>query len=118
ELSMLHARIVLRAVVRLHFSMLSYEQLLRPQPRDRLYLVPVLAAAIVAPPGVALGILVGEDRPGGLHHRAAGVILRGDELQLVVLALRLTCHGTVDVGILLLEALPGGACVKCLAFGH
>src|SRR5262249_47315236 len=47
--------------------------------------VHVLAAAVVAPAGVAFGVLVGEDGALRGEDRRAGVVLRGDHLQPLLL---------------------------------
>jgi len=52
-------------------------------------LVGVLAAAVVALAGVALGVLVRQRRALGFEHCFADVILGGDHRQCVVLALDL-----------------------------
>ena len=46
----------------------------------------VLAAAVVTLAGISLGILVREYRAGGLEHRFADKIFRGDQFQALVLA--------------------------------
>ena len=51
----------LRARVRLDVRVLGAEQLLRAVDRELLDLVDELAAAVVAAPGIALGVLVRED---------------------------------------------------------
>ena len=79
----------LRAAVRLHVGVLGAEQLLGPVDGQLLDDVDVLAAAVVAPAGIALGVLVGQHAAGGLHHGGAGVVLAGDHLQAVLLALHL-----------------------------
>src|SRR5690606_12413695 len=48
-------------------------------------LVDHLAAAVVAAAGVALGVLVGEHRAGRLDDRRTGEVLRGDQLDPLVL---------------------------------
>ena len=50
-------------------------------------LVDVLVAAIVARPWQALRILVREARGKAFHHRAAGEILRGNQLQAIALTI-------------------------------
>ena len=45
-----------------------------------------LAAAVVALAGQAFGVLVGQPRALGFHDRGGGVVLAGDQLDLVVLA--------------------------------
>src|SRR5207249_3294994 len=55
-----------------------------------------LAAAVVARAGVALGVLVGQHRADRLQHRRAGVVLRGDHLQLEPLAILFLAYGGED----------------------
>ncbi|MNR44209.1 hypothetical protein D3C85_1629200 [compost metagenome] len=54
--------------------------------------IDVLAAAVVALAGIALGVLVGQLAALRLHHARAGVVLGGDQLDVVFLALRLGLH--------------------------
>ena len=91
-----HRLVGLAAGARLHVGEVAVEQLLGALDGQRLGLVDVLAAAVVAPARIALGILVGERRAGGLQHRAADDVLRGDQLDLVALAVGLARHGRVD----------------------
>ena len=51
-----------------------------------------LAAAVVALAGQALGVLVGQPRALGFHHRGRHVVLAGDQLDLVVLATAFAEH--------------------------
>ena len=76
----------LRAAVRLHVGELGAEQLLGAIDRELLDDVDKLAAAVVPPARIALGILVREHAAGGLHHGRARVVLAGDHLQAVSLA--------------------------------
>ncbi len=71
--------------------------------------VHVHAAAVVASAGVALGVFVGEVTAHDLHDRPGDVVLRGDELQVVALALHLQIQGLEDrrIGI-----------AKCFVHGH
>ena len=69
--------------------MVGAEQGLDPLASQVLDLVHVHIAAVVPLTGVALGVLVGQDRPAGLQHGWRGKILRRDELQRGVLALDL-----------------------------
>ena len=65
---------------------LGAEQLLHPLDGEQLGDVDVLAAAVIALARITLGVLVGELRPLRGQHGGAGVILRGDELDVVFLA--------------------------------
>ena len=61
--------------LRLHVGELGAEQLLDAVDRQLLDHVDVLAAAVVALAGVALGVLVGQLAALGRHHRRRGVVL-------------------------------------------
>src|SRR6185503_1104712 len=89
----------LRARVRLDVRVLGAEQLLRTVDRRLLDLVDDLAAAVVAPPGVALGVLVGRHRPDGLEDRGPGEVLGGDQLDLAALALELLAEQLRDLRV-------------------
>ena len=67
-----HRGVGLRARVRLHVGVLRAEQRLQPVDRQLLDDVDVLAAAVVATPRVALGVLVGQDRALRLPSPRAG----------------------------------------------
>ena len=96
-------RVGLRAAVRLHVGVLGAEELLRPIDGQLLDDVDVLAAAVVAPAGIALGILVRQHAAGRLHHGGAGVVLAGDHFQAVVLALDFVGDRAPHVGIVFLD---------------
>ena len=68
------------------------EQGLDSVDRQLLDDVDVLAAAVVAPARVALGVLVGQHRALCLHDGERRMVLRGDHLQAVALALRVPCR--------------------------
>src|SRR6202023_3989225 len=70
--------------------------------------VDVLAAAVVALAGVAFGVLVGEHRALRLEHPRAGVVLRGDQLDVLLLAAALAGDRTCELGIETLDG-HGGA---------
>ena len=89
----------LRARVRLHVRVRGSEQRLRALDRERFRDVDPLAAAVVTPPGIALGVLVGEDAADGLHHGGAGVVLRRDELDLLDLPASLAFDGGIDLRV-------------------
>ena len=68
-------------------------------PGQLLGLVDDLVAAVVALARVALGVLVGEDGAGGLHHRRRGEVLRGDQLHGAVLPLPLGVDDREQLGV-------------------
>jgi hypothetical protein len=93
----------LRAGVGLDVRVVRAEERLRPVDRELLDDVDVLAAAVVAAAGVALGVLVRQHGALGLEDRARHEVLRGDHLQRVLLALELVRDGGGDLGIDLRE---------------
>ncbi len=93
----------LRTRVRLDVRGLGAEERLDAVDRDLLDHVDVLAAAVVAAPGVALGVLVGENGALGLHDRRRGEVLRGDHLEGGLLAVELGVDGGGDVRVQLVE---------------
>ena len=88
----IHRHVRLRAGVRLHVRVFRAEELLCPLYGQRLYLVDILAAAVVARSGVALGIFIGQVTAHSLHNGAGDEVLRRDHLQMVTLALQLPLH--------------------------
>ncbi len=92
-------RVGLRAAVRLDVGELGAEELLGAVDRELLDDVDKLAAAVVALPGIAFGVFIGEHAAGGLHHGRAGVVFAGDHFQAVGLALDFVGDGGPDVGI-------------------
>ena len=97
----------LRAGVRLDVRVLGAEERLRAVDRELLDLVDDLAAAVVAPPRIALGVLVRRHAADGLEHRRPREVLGRDQLDLAALALELAPEERRDLGIDLGEA--GGA---------
>ena len=71
----------LGAGVGLDVGVLGAEQLLGAVDRQLLGDVDLLAAAVVAAAGVALGVLVGQHRADRVEHRLGHEVLRGDHLQ-------------------------------------
>ena len=98
----------LRAGVRLDVGVLGTEKLLGAVDGELLDDIDVFAAAIPAAAGIAFGVFVGEHRSLRLHHGGRGEVFRGDELDVVALAVLLGGDGVVDRGIGLLDAAAGG----------
>ncbi len=92
------------ARVRLHVGELAAEQLLGALDGQILGLVDILTATVIAGAGIALGVLVGEHAARGLEHGAGHDVLRGDQLDLVLLAAELALHATEQLGIALGQA--------------
>ena len=89
----------LGAGVRLHVRVVGAEDLLRAGDGQALRHVHELAAAVVAPAGVALGVLVGEDRAERLEHGLGDEVLGGDHLELAALPLGLVADGLRHLGV-------------------
>ena len=89
----------LRAGVRLDIGVLGAVQALRALDGQRLDLVDDVAAAVVALARIALGVLVGGDAADRLHDRRPREVLRGDQLELVALAVQLAVEKGRDRGI-------------------
>ncbi|MNM14001.1 hypothetical protein D3C81_242030 [compost metagenome] len=86
-------RVGLRARVRLDVGVTGAEQCLGPVDGQLLDHIDMLATAVVALARVALGILVGQHAALGQHHLRAGVVLRGNELDVVFLTKRFAADG-------------------------
>src|SRR5690606_34658591 len=84
----------LGAGVRRDVGVVGAEQLLGAVDGQLLDDVDVLATTVVALARIAFGVLVGQYRTLGFHHRRAGVVLRGDQLDVVFLALGFLLHGS------------------------
>ena len=91
--------VCLRAGMRLDVGVLGAEQRLGPVDRQLLGDVDELAAAVVAPAGIALGVFVGQHRALRLEHRDRHEVLGGDHLERALLALELQIEYLGDLGI-------------------
>src|SRR5205085_10048856 len=85
--------------VGLHVGVLGAEELLAARSRQLFDLVDDVVAAVVALAGVALGVLVGEDRARGLQHLSRGEVLRRDQLERGALPLELSADDGEELGI-------------------
>ena len=92
-------RVRLRARVRLDVHVLGAEERAGPLDRERLDDVHVLAAAVVALAGVALGVLVRQHRALAVEHRLRHEVLRRDHLERRLLPPELGLHRLGDLGI-------------------
>ena len=94
-----HRGVGRRAGVGLDVGELRAEQALRAVDREGLDDVDELAAAVVAASGVALGVLVGQDRTLGLEHGARDEVLARDHLEGVALPAELLLECGGDLGV-------------------
>ncbi len=81
-----HGHVGLRAGVRLHVGVIGAEKFLDPIDREILGNVDPFASAVIALARITLGVFVGHHAGHGFAHGAAGVVLRGDQLEVLVLA--------------------------------
>jgi len=94
-----HRLIGLGAGIWLHIDEFAIEQLFRAVDRELLGDVDEFAAAIIAAPGIALSIFVGEHRALRLKHRARNDVLRRDQLDLAALAAEFLIDRRGELGI-------------------
>jgi hypothetical protein len=84
------------------------EQRLRPLLGQHLDRVDELLALVVAAARIALGVLVGQHRPGRLKHRLGDVVLRRDQADLLELPARLGLDEPGDLRVGLCDVRNGG----------
>ena len=94
-----NSHVRLRAAVRLHVDVLAAEQAFRAIDRQLLSGIDVLAAAIPAFPRITFRVFVGQHAALSFHHRAAGEIFRGDQLDVLPLAFFFRSNRIKDFGI-------------------
>jgi hypothetical protein len=92
-------RVRLRSGVRLHVGVVGAEQLAGPVDRELLDDVDALAAAVIALPRIALGVLVGEHGSLGLEDGRRNEVFGGDHLERALLALELPRNRFGDLGV-------------------
>ena len=94
--------------MRLDVGVIGAEQFLGAFDGQLLGHVHVFAAAVVALARVAFGVFVGEHRTLGFEHARAGVVFRGDQLDVVFLAPALVGDGLGEFGVVLGDGLAAG----------
>ena len=104
-----HSGIGLGTRVRLHIGVGGTKQRLGALDRQILSLIHILAAAIVALAGITFRVLVGQRCALRLHHTGAGVVLRGDQLDMLFLATLFLADSGEN---LVVESLDGHVVVK------
>lgn len=95
----------LRSGVRLDVDVVGAPQLFRAIDRERLDLVGVLAAGVVALARIPLRVLVREDAPLRLQYRLTDVVLAGDHRERLLLPVSLPGQRVGDLGIDLPDVL-------------
>ena len=94
----------LTARIGLHIGKFAPEQASHARNRQLFGDIDELAAAIIPPARVALGIFVGHHRALCFQHSARDNVLGGDQLDLVALTTEFVFDGAGDLGIGILEA--------------
>ena len=82
--------------MRLNVGVIRAEEPRHAVDGQTLDLVNIVAAAVIARAGIALGVFVRQVAAHGLHHGRAREILGRDQLQMVALAPQLPLHGGVQ----------------------
>ena len=95
----IHGGVGLAAGVRLDVGVVGAEQLLGAVDGQLLDHIDVLAATVVTLARIAFGVLVGQYRTLGFHHRRAAVVFRGDQLDMLFLALGFLLHRGKQIGV-------------------
>ena len=96
-----------RAGVGLDVRVLGAEELAGALTGDLLGLVNAVAAAVVTLAGIALGVLVGQAGAHRQHNGGGDDVLRGDQLDVALLAVILVLDGRADLGIVLGQVSHG-----------
>ena len=85
--------------MRLHVGVIGAEQLLDAVDGQLLGDIHVLAAAVVALARIAFRVLVGQLAALRLHHPRAGIVLAGDQLDVILLSTGLVGDGLGEFGV-------------------
>ena len=96
------------AGMRLHVGVLCGKNRLGAIAGEVFGHVDELASPVVTMARIALGVFVRQHAANGLHHRRAGVILRGDHFQAVTLSADLAGNGRPQLRILAFKVIHHG----------
>ena len=89
----IHGLVGLRTRMRLHIRIRRAEQLLEPRDREFLGHIDIFAAAVITLARITLGVFVGQHAALCFHHARARVVFRGDQFDVIFLALALVRDG-------------------------
>ena len=87
--------------MRLHVGIVGTEQRTGPLNGQAFHHIDVLTAAVVALARIAFSVFVGELGALGLHHRAAGIVLRCNQLDVSFLTSIFAGNGSGNLGIVI-----------------
>ena len=91
--------------MRLHVAVFGAEELLGTVPGEVFDHVDELAPPVIPPAGIPFGVFVRQNAAHALHDGGTGVVLAGDHLQAVALAVDFVGDGCQTCSI------PGKACI-------
>jgi len=94
-----HGLVCLRPGMRLDIGERAFKKPLGTIDRQRFNVVDKLAPAVIAAPGIALGVFVGQNRTLSLQHRPRDDVLAGDQFDLPLLAILLAIDRRRQFGI-------------------
>ena len=94
-----HALVGLRTRIRLHIGVLGAEQLLQAVDGQLLDHIDIFATTVIAAARIAFGVFVRQLTALGLHDRWRGVVFRGDQLDVIFLALVFLLHDGPQIGV-------------------
>ena len=101
-------QICLRAGVWLHIGIGRAEQLFRAFNRNRFQYIYIITAAVISLTGVTLGVFIRQNRTHGCNDGGRGDVLRRDQLNVLLLALKFVFNAGRDLGILRLQIVHTG----------
>ena len=87
------------AGVRLHVGVVGAEELLGALDGESFRDVDELATAVITLARITFGVLVGEHRALRFQHARADVVFRGDQLDVIFLALAFVLEGGLEFGV-------------------
>ncbi len=108
----IHGEICLTAGVGLHIGVLRAEKLFGAIAGQRFDHVDIFAAAVIAPPWVALRVFISEHAAHRLLDGGADVVLAGDHLQAIALAARFVVDGGPNVRIVQFDKILHGDIIQ------
>ncbi|CDC63330.1 uncharacterized protein BN660_01889 [Clostridium sp. CAG:448] len=91
------------AAVGLYVGVLCAEQTAGTGACELFHFVDIGTAAVIAFARITLGVFVGEQAPRSEQNRLGNHIFGGNQLNILLFALLLTCNGGIDLGVVLIQ---------------